>query len=146
MLLYSRMRWLQVDDVDKRRTWGDCWRCDYRVFDCADISAKEADAFGGCKDDPGPHTKIKFVPMTMMGVYAPQIAWWLSFFPPENFVILTSEELHDPDRVAPVRFACMCSVHCSAFFHAPVVYDDVHACLQEDNIVAGALCVWIGKV
>ena len=88
---------VQAEDPEERRTWGDCWRCDQHIDDCDELSAKEARAVGGCTPNQMP--LVPDMPLTHFGMYAPQLAWWLSFFPPENFVVLTSEELHDPDRV-----------------------------------------------
>lgn len=34
---------------------------------------------------------------------APQIAWWLAFFPAERFLFVTSAELRDPARAHAVR-------------------------------------------
>ena len=34
---------------------------------------------------------------------AAQIAWWLAFFPPEQILILSAAELHDPARARAVR-------------------------------------------
>lgn len=40
--------------------------------------------------------------MLHTGLYAVQIAWWLAFFPPERFLILTSSELRDPTSAVQV--------------------------------------------
>lgn len=42
----------------------------------------------------------------MSSVVAPQLAWWLAFFPPERFLILTSGQLHDPTLAREVRLCC----------------------------------------
>jgi hypothetical protein len=52
------------------------------------------------------------------GLYAAQLAWWLSFFPPERFLIISAWQLHDLDEA--VRVCCCClllrcacwAVHC----------------------------------
>lgn len=65
------------------------------------LSHEEALALGGCKHNLIPH--VASMPLTQYGLYAAQIAWWMSFFPPDSFLILTREELMDPDRVFKVR-------------------------------------------
>eukprot|EP00892_Ulva_mutabilis_P012431 jgi/Ulvmu1/9560/UM053_0049.1 len=75
------------------RTWGDCWRCYYPTFQkkkCHAAPAAVQDAHRGCEPPS--------VPTTHVAYYAAQLAWWLAFFPPERFLILTSAELHSPDR------------------------------------------------
>lgn len=49
------------------------------------------------------------VPTTHVSYYAAQLAWWLAFFPPERFLILTSTELHSPDSQLEVRAASLAS-------------------------------------
>lgn len=41
--------------------------------------------------------------LTDYSAYAAQIAWWLAFFPPEQFIILTMDDLRDPRRRMRVR-------------------------------------------
>lgn len=55
---------------------------------CKHLAESELKALGGCPTGS--------VPMVHTGMYAVQIAWWLAFFPPESFLILTSSELRDP--------------------------------------------------
>lgn len=93
--------WLQVEDPEQRKTWNDCWRCDHFVYSCKLLSHDEAHGLGGCRQNVIPH--VPTMPLTQYGLYAAQIAWWMSFFPPETFLILTREELQDDARVIPVR-------------------------------------------
>lgn len=44
--------------------------------------------------------------LTDYSSYAAQLGWWLSFFPPEQFLVLTADDLRDPHRrlkVCPSR-------------------------------------------
>jgi hypothetical protein len=93
---------VQVPNPDDRRTWGDCWRCEHFVYACKLLSHVESQALGGCAHNRIPH--VATMPLTQYGLYAAQIAWWLSFFPPESFMIVTREELRDSKRVLPVCF------------------------------------------
>lgn len=80
-------------------SWGDCWPCSYAV-----IARDECKAHGG-SDEVCEH--LHSVPVAHVSYYAPQIAWWLSFFPPERFLVFTSQQLHDPQQQLDVRsFAC----------------------------------------
>ena len=71
------------------------------MYDCQRLSHDEQQALGGCEPNMIPH--VPTVPLTQYGLYAAQIAWWMSFFPPETFLMLTQEELQDPECVVPVR-------------------------------------------
>jgi hypothetical protein len=84
-----------------RPTWGDCWKCEHFVYECEMLSDKEKAAFGNCSYNQIPH--VTGVPITQYGLYAAQIGWWLSFFPPEQFMILTQEQIEDPEQALPVR-------------------------------------------
>lgn len=75
---------------DGTHSWGDCWGCSFAVVDqpsCGRLGATEE----AC-------SRLGGVPPAFVSYYAPQIAWWLSFFPPERFLIFTSEQLHDQDQ------------------------------------------------
>jgi hypothetical protein len=39
--------------------------------------------------------------------YAAQLAWWLLFFPPERFLIVSSWQLRDPYEAAKVTFCTL---------------------------------------
>lgn len=41
--------------------------------------------------------------LTDYSAYAAQLAWWLAFFPPEQFLILTVDDLRSPRRRLRVR-------------------------------------------
>lgn len=51
----------------------------------------------GCVSEP------KLMTFVQYSSYAAQIAWWLAFFPPEQFLVLTISELRDPARRVKVR-------------------------------------------
>lgn len=74
-----------------RKTWSDCFSCKFTVMQqlCKHLAQSEIKVLGGS-------CPTGSVPMVHTGLYAAQIAWWLAFFPPERFLILTSSELRDP--------------------------------------------------
>lgn len=92
----NKMR-LQDPTVPKA-TWADCWKCLHSIpkFMCPKLTEEDTAALGGCPPSPA-------LPTTHVSLYAAQIAWWLSFFPPDRFLILKSSDLHDPDGAMEVR-------------------------------------------
>ena len=87
------------------RTWGDCWRCYYPNFvkrQCEASPPGVREAFRGCSPPSLPTTHVAY--------YAAQLAWWLRFFPPERFLIISSWQLHDP--VERIRVRCSCCACC----------------------------------
>lgn len=92
---------LQISNEKDRLTWNDCWKCEHFVYECTMLNDLEKEALGGCNYTSIPH--VPTVPLTQYGLYAAQIAWWLSFFPPEQFMILTQEEIEDSDSALDVR-------------------------------------------
>lgn len=87
---------VQVEPADQK-TWSDCFRCKFTMLPklCKHLAEPELEVLGGCP--------VASVPMIHTGLYAVQIAWWLSFFPPERFLILSSSELRDPAAAVKVR-------------------------------------------
>lgn len=80
-------------------TWQECFRCSYMLFNsthCHTQLSDEARATLGCGAAP------KLMTFVQYSSYAAQLAWWLAFFPPEQFLILTSSELRDPSQRAQV--------------------------------------------
>lgn len=75
------------------RTWGDCWRCYYPTFMKRYCKSSPADVQEALRDCNPPS-----LPTTHVAYYAAQLAWWLAFFPPERFLILTSAQLHSPEE------------------------------------------------
>eukprot|EP00892_Ulva_mutabilis_P001893 jgi/Ulvmu1/11704/UM008_0115.1 len=79
---------------EERKTWQECHQCTFTLFNsthCANAStAEDRAALNGC--DP-PRMQL-----TDYSSYAAQLAWWLAFFPPEQFLILTTDDLRDPKR------------------------------------------------
>lgn len=47
----------------------------------------------------------------MIGEYASKLAWWLAFFPPERFLIVTSQQLRAPG--GRVRVRCALAARCA---------------------------------
>lgn len=58
--------------------------------------------------------------LTDYSAYAAQIAWWLAFFPPEQFLILTNDDLRDPRRRVRVRRPCSPSSPAPLLIAVPV--------------------------
>lgn len=78
-------------------TWGDCWACKFGKAEsdtCISMGVPESVCQGLEHCQP---------PRAHMSYYAPQIAWWLAFFPPERFLIFTSDEINDPEQQIKVR-------------------------------------------
>ena len=81
------------------RTWHSCFQCLYSHVDeshCAALSLDDRAAFDRCHGARG---------FNMLDVsnYAPQLAWWLNFFRPEHFLIISSQELRDEGGRLEVR-------------------------------------------
>eukprot|EP00892_Ulva_mutabilis_P011672 jgi/Ulvmu1/8878/UM049_0060.1 len=79
------------DGLDKGgpHTWHDCYSCWHMFHNHTHCTQHEQDLpERGCRP-----AVLNYVQLSM---YAPQLAWWLAFFPPEQILILTSAELHDP--------------------------------------------------
>eukprot|EP00892_Ulva_mutabilis_P011675 jgi/Ulvmu1/8880/UM049_0062.1 len=79
------------DGLDKGgpHTWHDCYRCWHMYLNqtyCHTLPPPRP--FDSCHP-----AVLNYVQLSM---YAPQLAWWLAFFPPEQILILTSAELHHP--------------------------------------------------
>lgn len=88
--------------MQDRKTWAECWRCQHFVYECDQLTEDAQSAIGECDPKRIPHAPE--VPFLQYGLYAAQISWWLAFFPPERFLILTQEEIQDPARALPVNF------------------------------------------
>eukprot|EP00892_Ulva_mutabilis_P011466 jgi/Ulvmu1/8692/UM047_0032.1 len=80
--------------IEGTHSWGNCWRCSYAIIDrhaCERLGVSPE----ACRSLSGVHPAF-------LSYYAAQIAWWLSFFPPERFLIITSQQLHDPKQQVQV--------------------------------------------
>ena len=73
-------------------TWGDCFSCLYGSYENSTCMARMR-----AGEDMFPCER-KQLNIFDYSTYAPQLAWWLHFFPPDQMLITTSDVLHDPDR------------------------------------------------
>lgn len=97
-----------MQDVGGPKTWQECFRCSYMLFNsthCRTHLSDEARAALGCGTAP------KLMTFVQYSSYAAQLAWWLAFFPPEQFLILTVSELRDPSQRTQVRRAPFAPLH-----------------------------------
>eukprot|EP00892_Ulva_mutabilis_P001536 jgi/Ulvmu1/11383/UM075_0045.1 len=83
------------EDTGAPKTWQECFRCSYMLFNTThcrtQLPAPDRGRIG-CDLEP------KLLTFVQYSSYAAQIAWWLAFFPPEQFLILTIAELRNPAR------------------------------------------------
>ena len=86
---------------EDRKSFGECNRCFLATRWCDELTDAEKEAFGGCAVHKVPH--IPQLPVLQYGLYAAQISWWLSFFPPDRFMILRQEDTKDPEKALEVR-------------------------------------------
>lgn len=91
---------LQDVAPEDRKSFGECYRCFLATRWCDELTDEEKDAFGGCEVHKVPH--IPQLPVLQYGLYAAQLSWWLSFFPPERFMILRQEDTKDPEKALEV--------------------------------------------
>jgi hypothetical protein len=71
------------------RTWHSCFQCLYSHVDrdeCEHLAPEQRSAFERCSSERGFN-------MVDVSNYAAQIGWWLNFFPPERFLVISSLEL-----------------------------------------------------
>lgn len=95
-------------------TWWDCHRCHFGYInrtsaaaECERAGAVGPPEFGSCAEPA--HRFLDH------GLYAAQLAWWLRFFPPEQFRVISSRRLRDPEarvQVRAARSACCASLRC----------------------------------
>eukprot|EP00892_Ulva_mutabilis_P012326 jgi/Ulvmu1/9466/UM052_0034.1 len=78
-------------------TWWDCHQCHFGYIDqkvasgaCAELERTGPPDLATCAEPS--HRFIDH------GLYAAQLAWWLRFFPPEQFLIISSWQLRDPEE------------------------------------------------
>jgi hypothetical protein len=79
-----------------KATWADCWKCT-RFSPRHICTVQQDDEEAARSGQP-----LTSVPTTHVSLYAAQIAWWLSFFPPDRFLFLMSKDLHSPDGAMEV--------------------------------------------
>eukprot|EP00210_Caulerpa_lentillifera_P001271 g1227.t1 len=80
---------------DGTKTWNDCFRCLAHCQKARDVCHNRPFRFRG------PDGETSCFPfgeqLISRGLYAAQLAWWFSFFSPENFVIIFSHDFYkDP--------------------------------------------------
>jgi hypothetical protein len=88
----------------KSRTWHSCFQCHYSHVDlgqCRYLSDSDRMRFPLCSKTYG---------FNMLDVsnYAAQLAWWLAFFPPERFIVVSSQELRNEESRIKVMPTCAC--------------------------------------
>ena len=108
-------------------TWHDCYRCRYDSVSLDACKSRDAGEppFAPCERVlRGRGTQVAHKVLAA-GSYAAQLAWWLQFFPPERFMVITATQLEDePQRLQVRRLLLTClrgarwrSAHLG--FHAP---------------------------
>lgn len=98
--------WCMQDSNGGPQTWHDCFKCWHMFFNRGACNRMEERPVNDCSPE-----SLNYVQVSN---YAAQLAWWLAFFPPEQFLILTSAELHDPDRQVNVRAPIVRKTHKSS--------------------------------
>ena len=92
---------------DATRTWFSCFPC---LHSHVNFTACQPDTLGSAD---APHMQLRtpacddpagFDPIDV-SAYAPQLAWWLTIFSPERFLVVPSSLLHDPAQQVQVRTA-----------------------------------------
>ena len=87
-------------------TWHDCYKCRQRrphLPKCTKLLRDPA-AQKLCSESPAMRDVVS------PGIYAPQLAWWLNFFPAERFFVIPSSQTRDPRTATQVR--CQSAVRC----------------------------------
>lgn len=90
------------------QTWHTCFHCVYSLVDreqCSALEAADQEVFEQCPTGRGFN-------MVDVSNYAAQIGWWLNFFPPERFIVVSSLELRNEEGRITVR-PCPCLATCS---------------------------------
>ena len=84
-------------------TWADCYTCAFSNIlatpeakrTCARLGKLPHRELGNCSQPTN-----GFVDQ---GLYAAQLAWWLRWFPPDRFLVLSTTELRHPRSAVNVR-------------------------------------------
>lgn len=83
-------------------TWHECFSCAFNFIDLASEPVQTA-----CEEQQWSlHNRNCSKPhygFLDHGLYGAQLAWWLRFFPPEQFLIISAWELRDPAQRIEVR-------------------------------------------
>jgi hypothetical protein len=93
------------------KTWYDCHRCGFTYIaressklECARLE-EEKHPYLSCSQP-----SYRFIDH---GLYAPQLAWWLRFFPPDRFMFISAWQLRDPDTCIQVRYTGFLYLQCA---------------------------------
>lgn len=92
----NRMCGMQSND----NTWHSCFQCHIDHSACTE---EDPELLEQCNQKPG-------FRMLGVGKYAAQLAWWLNFFPPDRFLIVSSAQLWTEDTRMEVRVFRLCRV------------------------------------
>ena len=122
---HTRHRVAQAAGAEARKTWHECHRCRYsHVFlpACDGLFGKHLvdDTFTPCERARAGRGLDVSHAVIGAGQYAAQLAWWLSFFPADRFLLVTTHQLRDaaarvevrrsPIRLLAARSAARCRV------------------------------------
>ena len=82
---------------DRAMSWHDCFRCRYSSvsLDACEARNSSRPHFAPCARAFGKREMQAVYNVLSAGHYAAQLAWWLQFFPPERFMVVTSAQLVD---------------------------------------------------
>lgn len=75
------------------KTWHSCFQCHYSHVDssaCNSLNDRDRQLLEQCNQHFG-------FGMLSVSNYAAQLAWWLNFFTPDRFLIISSQELRDEE-------------------------------------------------
>lgn len=94
------------------KTWHSCFQCHYSHVDinaCTSLNERDRQLLEQCNQHFG------FGALSVSN-YAPQLAWWLNFFTPDRFLIISSQELRDEDNRMKVRCEVAVAQFCTWLF------------------------------
>ena len=86
------------------KTWHSCFQCHYSHVDsnaCTSLNERDRQLLQQCNNHFG------FGALSVSN-YAAQLAWWLNFFTPDRFLIISSRELRDEENRLKVRLLENC--------------------------------------
>ncbi|NJR41872.1 MAG: hypothetical protein HC767_03635 [Akkermansiaceae bacterium] len=97
--MYQISGLLQASD---HTTWHECFPCAFNFIDLGNETVQQAcqqhEKFLKNQNCSEPH--YGFIDH---GLYGAQLAWWLRFFPPEQFMVVSSGQLRNPEERIQVR-------------------------------------------
>jgi hypothetical protein len=85
----------------KSATWFDCHRCGFTWINTNGHACRALESHS----EPPPPLNCSAPSYTFLdhALYAAQLAWWLQFFPPSRFLVVSSWQLRDPIERVKVR-------------------------------------------